>query len=360
MRTSHQKGTLRAAGKGRWELGYRTVEGKQTTHTIMAKSKAAARIEADNFLAPINVARRDRQKNAEMTLGSYIENFYIPFGLGGKWKPSTAGTTMQRLRQYLVNGELGTVAVAKLDRTMMQSYLNRHGLLSYSVVNHLRFDLKGILKLAVADGLAPRNQADALHTPQTCEGPAQPVMTPDQVQAALACLDLRERLFCRFAVYAGMRPGEIIALRWSDINGTTALVDDRWYRGKQGTPKGRGTGKVRKVALSPAVVRDLLIWQNWRTESEFIFGSENPATPIKYENLWQREIRPRFRKLGLAWADFRCMRRTNSTLMKAAGADVKVSADQRGHGVNVALSEYTHSTDAQKAEAVEKLEGLIQ
>ena len=89
-----------------------------------------------------------------------------------------------------------------------------------------------------------------------------------------------------------------------------------------------------------------------------MFESE-AGTPIKYENLWQRYIRPRFEKIGLKWADFRTMRRTNSTLMRAAGADAKVSADNRGHGLGVAMEEYTHSTPEQKQEAVAKLEKMM-
>jgi len=46
--------------------------------------------------------------------------------------------------------------------------------------------------------------------------------------------------------------------------------------------------------------------------------------------------------------------------MRAAGADAKVAADNRGHGVRVSMDEYTHSTVEQKSEAVRKLEKLIQ
>jgi len=164
-------------------------------------------------------------------------------------------------------------------------------------------------------------------------------MTPEEIQQALEVLDIRERAFCRLAIYAGMRPGEIIALRWSDIRGDHALVDDRYYKGEQGDPKNR---KARFVALSPVVQRDLATWRAFAiVDDALIFPSETLLTPIKYENIWQREIKPRFAKIGLAWADFRCMRRTNSTLMRVAGAHAKVSADNRGHSLKVAMDEYT-------------------
>jgi integrase len=55
-----------------------------------------------------------------------------------------------------------------------------------------------------------------------------------------------------------MRPGEIIALRWNDIDAGMARVDDRYYKGRQGTTKNR---KARMVALSESVQRDLANWR---------------------------------------------------------------------------------------------------
>src|SRR6185312_2930201 len=143
-----------------------------------------------------------------------------------------------------------------------------------SVVNHLRWDLAALCDLAVSDGILPRNQAGQLFTPRTVKLPKQPVMTPDQVCQALDVLDLRERLFCRFAIYAGMRPGEIIALRWTDIDEAgSACVDDRFYKGEQDSTKNR---KPREAALGTALMRDLTLWRSFSlTVDGFIFASEN-------------------------------------------------------------------------------------
>jgi hypothetical protein len=129
-----------------------------------------------------------------------------------------------------------------------------------------------------------------------------------------------------------------------------------YYKGQQGTTRNR---KARMVALSESVQRDLCSWRPFAIRADgFVFESE-AGTPIKYENLWQRYIRPQFAVIGLAWADFRAMRRTNSTLMRAAGADARVSADNRGHGLGVAMEEYTHLTADQKREAVRKLAAIV-
>jgi integrase len=358
-RKRHQAGSVqqrRRGGKLAWVGLYRDALGKRCITALDgAKTRSQALSRMAEFLVPIN-KEREQRKDANMTLAEYAEKVYIPHKENGRWKASTAITSAQQIQQYIVKGSIGETPLSELNREAMQTFLNGLGNVSASVVNHLRFHLKAICRLAVADGLMARNQAEALYTPRTCALPDKPVMSAVQVSQALAALDIRERAFCRLAIYAGIRPGEIIALRWSDLHGESITVDDRVYKGQSAEPKNR---KPREVSLSPAVVRDLMLWKQFALDSDYIFASESRTTPIKYENLWQREIRPRFKALGLEWADFRCMRRTNSTLMKAAGADVKVSADQRGHNVITSINEYTQSTPEEKHAAVNLLEKYI-
>lgn len=358
MRTQHPKAFLDSRTRRNWAGVYYDENGTRRYVTLGPKTelkKAEAQNKLDQIVGAINVIRVARDATASTTLAQYVEGVYLAHGRR-KWKASTAGTTEQRLRSHIIGGELAAFRLSELNRLNMQAFLDARGDGSFSVVNHLRWDLVAILDLAMSDGLVPRNQARQLHTPTTVRLPNQPVMTPEQVKQALGVLDLRERLFCRLAIFAGMRPGEIIALRWTDIDTGMARVDDRYYKGQQGTTKNR---KARMVALSESVQRDLGHWRPFAIRADgFVFESE-AGTPIKYENLWQRYIRPRFAKIGLAWADFRAMRRTNSTLMRAAGADAKVSADNRGHGLGVAMEEYTHSTPDQKREAVRKLEAIV-
>lgn len=63
----------------------------------------------------------------------------------------------------------------------------------------------------------------------------------------------------------------------------------------------------------------------------FVFPSENLESPLDMSNVWRRMFRPRLEKVGLRWATFQVLRRTNATVSHMAGVDAKVSADQRGH-----------------------------
>src|ERR1700733_6277499 len=58
----------------------------------------------------------------------------------------------------------------------------------------------------------------------------------------------------------------------------------------------------------------------------------------------------------LGWANFQVLRRTHASLGHDAGIDPKVAADQRGHGIGVAIDVYTKATLSRRGEAAEQLE----
>ena len=74
------------------------------------------------------------------------------------------------------------------------------------------------------------------------------------------------------------------------------------------------------------------------------------------DNVWYRYMKPKLEPLGLGWANFQVLRRTHASLGHDAGVDPKVAADQRGHGIGVALDVYTHSSVETRRGAAEKLE----
>ena len=77
------------------------------------------------------------------------------------------------------------------------------------------------------------------------------------------------------------------------------------------------------------------------------------------DNVWYRNMKPQLEKVGLGWANFQVLRRTHASLGHEAGIDPKVSADQRGHGIGVALDVYTHSSLETRRGAAEKLEQAV-
>jgi hypothetical protein len=103
---------------------------------------------------------------------------------------------------------------------------------------------------------------------------------------------------------------------------------------------------------------ELAIWKKslLKTGPEsFLFPTERD-TPFRRENIWSRHLEPRLATIGLEWATFQVLRRTNASLSRKAEIDDKVAADQRGHGLGVSLGVYSISDLQQKIEAAKCLE----
>lgn len=303
------------------------------------------------------VATRRHATNGT-SFGDFVERVYFPF-FSRKWKSSTRAKTVCRITVQLL-GAFRERELSSFRRDALQDFLDQRAqTLSFSVVNHLRWDLKQIFEMAVAEGLIDRNPALLLFAPRQARKPERKVMTVEQTTSLLTSLDPRERLIAKFALLVGMRPGEIFALRWGRIGASYAEVVERVYEGVLDSPK--TDHSVRKVALPLGVIEDLKLWRgkcaSIRPEA-FVFASE-AGTPLSKHNVWQRIMRPRLKKVGLEWCTFQVMRRSHSTLMKAIKADPKLVADQMGHTLDVNQNVYTQSAVELRLPLVNELEKLV-
>ena len=146
------------------------------------------------------------------TVGDWIRDVFLPLRRR-QWKLSTACTTGDRIRKHLIT-DLDTLEIPSVRRDFLQQYLEQKAATgcSFSVVDHLRWDLRAIFRLAAQDGVLPSNPAELLFTPPTIASPSRRVLSAKQVQQILQVLDIREQLIVRLALFSGMRPGEILAL----------------------------------------------------------------------------------------------------------------------------------------------------
>ena len=90
----------------------------------------------------------------------------------------------------------------------------------------------------------------------------------------------------------------------------------------------------------------------------FVFAGER-GKPIWRDTLLYDYIRPKLKEVGLEWVDFQVMRSTHASLGHRLKLDPKVTADQRGHGVGVAIEEYTKTSMEDRAVAAKKLEESV-
>jgi len=274
-----------------------------------------------------------------------------------EWKESTRITNMNRVSIHLAT-VWGMRELTSFKRDELQALLDEkaRGGLSFSTVDHLRWDIKQIFDMAISEGHVVRNPALLLYTPRDAVCAERRVMSIREVQTCFAALDQRERLVVKLAVLTQMRPGEIFALTWGRLNSTYIDIRQRIYRGVIDTPK--TTLSIRHASFPEGLLREIEAWRAVSiitSDDARVFPSER-MTPMSKDNCWNRNIKPELRKVGLGWANFLVMRRTHSTLMGELGIDGKLVADQCGHTLDVSQNVYRHSPVASRLPAINQLE----
>ena len=211
--------------------------------------------------------------------------------------------------------------------------------------------------MVVEEGYLDRNPAEILYIPREARRPSRNVMRKEEVKKLHEVLDTRQRLIAQIA---GMRPGEILALTWGSLTGTSAEITRRLYRGRLDTTKTQRS--EREAAFSDGLLEAIGEWRRKAVCSKptaWVFPSERLTTPVGKDNIWRRCFLPKLEPVGLEWANFQVMRRTHSTLMKHLKRDPKVVADQLGHTLDVNQNVYTQVPMELKVEAVNELEAAL-
>lgn len=345
MRKRFQKPRIKNV-RGYWIAQYRDLEGrkrKASLGPVHRTKKADAERRLTRLLECINSSLEERRP--DITFGAFIRQVHLPF-YRRKWKASTAYSNEGRLKLHLLR-EFDARSLNSFTRDECQAFLDGKAAEghAFSVISHLRWDLRQIFRMGVVEGYIPRNPAELLFVPREAKRQPKRRLTLEQVQAIFSVLRLRERLMAGLAILAGMRPGEIHALRRRDIESGHADIRRRIYHGNIDTPK--TVNSQRWAALGNGLSRWMQLWLETIPDAgpdAWVFPSETGLTPVRHDNCWKLHFRPHLQEIGLEWATFQVMRRTHATLLDELGVDPQVRADQMGHTVDVNQNQYTSSS----------------
>jgi integrase len=223
-------------------------------------------------------------------------------------------------------------------------------------VQYVHRTLSKALKQAMNDGLIPRNAAASVKPPQPQSEEIRP-LDLGQIRAFLATVsgDRLEALYI-VAITAGPRQGELLGLKWEDVDLVAGTLQIR--RTLSEARSGRifeapKSGKGRSIRLTRRVTEALRSHRKRQLEEKLRVGSlwqENglvfpsqAGTPLGARNL-VRSYKLRLERAGLS-KDFRFhdLRHTCATLLLKQGVHVKFVQELLGHGdVSLTLNVYSH------------------
>ena len=226
-------------------------------------------------------------------------------------------------------------------------------------VRKAMFLLQSVMGLAVIRGAVPHNPVKAIRKPRQPSRAVRP-LAPKTVEAVRAQLRIRDATLVSAMAYAGLRPGEALALRWSDVRKRTILVERSVSYGREKTTK---TNATRSVRLLAALAHDLVEWRLARGrpgDDALLFSRRDgrPWTNDDYRNWRKRIFVPAARAVGLSDPRPYDLRHSFVSLLINEGVSIVEVARQAGHGPEECLRTYAHtfeefdSTDRRPANEV--------
>lgn len=188
------------------------------------------------------------------------------------------------------------------------------------------------------------------------------VLTPEEFNALLQQLELRERVMVLLAGTTGLRRSEMFALRWCDMNFPALEIQIRRavVRNRFGNVKTPASKKP--VPLLASVAVELSRWRRLSLHNgidDFLFPSTrlNGARPLMPHMVLKKILRPALVAAGvkgkvIGWHSFRHSLATN---LRSLGVDVKVAQELLRHANSrVTMDIYTQAVSAEKRLASER------
>lgn len=231
------------------------------------------------------------------------------------------------------------VDIKPIDIKKWQSKLLQN--LEPGSVGSVRTILSTILADAVIDGLISTNPISSVKLPKPLLKEPMVPFTPEEVKKLIQFASGWFKTYLQLAFFSGMRPGEILALRWENIDFEAKRIHIRrtMHKGALGTPK---TGRERIIDMLSIVEQGLKEqYKITGLNYEYIFSHSIGRKPYgSPRSIVKNHWRPLLRRCGFALRHLYDTRHTFATMMLLAGEDILWVSQMLGHSTIATTMKY--------------------
>lgn len=326
-----------------------------------ALAEAASQHHKNEYVAPTRI-----------TLAEYADE-WLPRRVRSKGlSPNTASWYRRYIENHIKPSSLGRMKLTDIRRVHVVNFIDSldRGAPTVTAVAKL---LTSILGTAVHDELVGSNHALGAARPKVKKRPFNP-WEPTQVGQFLDVAS-QHRLGALFelAVFTGMRRGELVGLRWIDVDLTSRTIrventrtqsDDGVIEKQPKTDSGH-----RTIQLDDAAVGALFSWKLLQDEERAEWSSVNDSTGYVFTMEDGRPLKPPyvtnlFKKLrakaGLPEITLHGLRHEHASLLLASGADIALISKRLGHkSIGTTADIYSHLIGDAARKAAENASALV-
>ena len=379
------KGYMRERPKGSWEIFYDVgrdaVSGKrrQKSQTVKGTKRDAQRILREVLLS---LDKGSYVKPNKITVGEWLSQWLKDYA-----SMNTTDRTQENyssaVKCHLIPS-LGKVILADLQPQHIKGYYaeklskgradGKGGLSARSVVYHHRI-LSEALDYAVKMGVVVRNVADFVKPPRVKKVTMNTLSVEEVERFLEAAKETDYYVYFATLVYTGLRRGELLALRWRNLDLVKAtltvvetaykLGDGRYIIKEPKTAQSRRTidlplplvGLFKVYRIDQELLRIQLGVSLKADDFVFIRPDGSPINPNAVTLAFRRIIK----KAGLKDIRVHDLRHTHATLMLKADVNPKVVSERLGHAnIGITLDIYSHVLPGMQAGAAEKFAKLFE
>ena len=358
-------------------VGYR---GAYTVHTAKGpKRRYVTGKTREEVRRKLTEAMADRDKGfifdaGSLTVGEYLKR-WLQDSVKGTVRQSTYEVYGHMIHPHIVPG-LGRVKLKSLTPAHVRGFYSDRldAKLASATVHKMHVVLHKALDQAVSDGLIPRNAAKGLKVPQTERKEIRP-LTPEQSRTLLEAArgDRLEALYL-LALNTGLRQGELLALKWEDVELEDAVLRVQRTltrsRGKVGLGPPKTNKSRRSVGLTQGAVEALQAHLSRQLQEMermgslyrpggLVFANETGGL-INPSNLRNRSFSRLLKHAGLPRIRFHDLRHTCATLLLSRNVNPKIVSEMLGHSsISITLDTYSHVLPTMQGSAIRALEDAL-
>ena len=367
------EGSITKRDDGRWMARYtvRTIKGPKR-RTVYGRTRAEAS-------AKLARAMADRDGGLVFDADSLTVEEYLDRWLSNSVKDTVRERTYERYEEIIrlhVKPALGRLKLKALTPAHVQGFYRDRldNGLSPATVQKIHAILHKALSQAVSWSLVPRNACEAVRAPRPAPEEMRP-LSPDEARRLLETAggDRLEALYV-LAVHTGMRQGELLGLKWEDVDLTANIIRvrrtllrtrGRVVLGEPKTKKSRRTVHLTGAASRTLKehlgrqLKDMERLGDLYRDQGLVFTTE-VGTPINPTNLRKRSLAPLLQKANLPRVRFHDLRHTCATLLLFRNVHPKYVQELLGHAtVSITLDTYSHFIPGMGNQVVEAMEDIL-
>ena len=373
-RTRYQQGSLqcvkRKSGKSIWEFRWYepTLDGKTVYRkkVIGSTNDYKTESEAHRAVEALRLTINSQQTPKAISLAALVEH-YREKELSPDNPESKSYSTKQAYQIYLkkwIVPRWGNTSLQDIRTVAVEEWLKSIPLARGSKAK-LRNIMSALFNHARRYEWTDRNPITLVR--QSAKREREPeVLTAEELQALIPELSARDRVLVLLDACTGLRVGELLALKWSDVDFDNLQLHVTRSIVQQVVGNCKTEASQKPVPLDSFLAHELLTWRQqsaYNQDDDWVFASAltRGLQPYWPESLMKRGIRPAAKKAGItkhvSWHTFR---RTYSTLLKANGEDVKTVQELLRHANSrITLDIYTQAVTPAKRDAQSKIVQMI-